>query len=183
MKAFATLFKCAVTALCLSAGLAAAQGASLDELFAELAEPENPQWSRVESDILREWSKSGSPVMDLMLKRGEEAMQAGDFEAAIEHLTGLTDHAPDFPEGWNARATAYFMAGYFGPSVADIRRVLALEPRHFGALSGLAMILEETGDDEAALRAYRAARDIHPNRPGLGEAITRLERALQGTDL
>ncbi len=185
MKAFASLRKYAAAAfyavfVC-NAGLAGA--ATLDDLFAELAAPEAPDWERAEADIQREWSKSGSPAMDLLLKRGTEAMQMGDFPAAIEHLTALTDHAPDFAEGWNARATAYFMAGYFGPSMADIRRVLALEPRHYGALAGLGMMLEEMGDKPAALAAFRAARGIHPHRPDLDEAVTRLELALQGTDL
>ncbi|WP_343079844.1 tetratricopeptide repeat protein [Ostreiculturibacter nitratireducens] len=185
MKAFATLLKCAVTASCVVFVSAAspAVAAPLDELFAELAQPDNPEWQRVESDILREWSKSGSPAMDLLLKRGEQAIGAGDYEAAIEHLTALTDHAPDFPEGWNARATAYFLGGYLGPSLSDIQHTLALEPRHFGALGGLGMILEEMGNEEAALKAYRAARAIHPNRPDLKGAVSRLERALQGTDI
>src|SRR5690606_3470319 len=99
--------------------------------------PDNAEWRLAEADILREWSKSGSPAMDLLLKRGREAMEAGDLKAAIEHLTALTDHAPEFAEGWNARATAYFLAGAFGPSVDDIRHTLALNPRHFGALAGL----------------------------------------------
>ena len=152
-------------------------------LFAELADPANARWQRTESDILREWSRSGSAAMDMLLKRGQQAMEAGDTEAAIAHLTALTDRAPDFAEGWNARATAYFMAGLYGPSLADIGRVLTLEPRHFGALSGLGMILEQTGNAEAALAAFRAARAIHPHRPDLDGAVKRLERDLEGTAL
>lgn len=152
-------------------------------LFAELADPDNLRWQRTESDILREWSRSGSAAMDMLLKRGQQAMEAGDTEAAIAHLTALTDRAPDFAEGWNARATAYFMAGLYGPSLADIGRVLTLEPRHFGALSGLGMILEQTGNAEGALAAFRAARAIHPHRPDLDEAVKRLERDLEGTAL
>lgn len=185
MKVFARILQYAVTALCavFIAAAVPARAATLDELFAELAQPGNPEWQRVESDILREWSKSGSPTMDLLLKRGEDAIEAGDFAVAIEHLTALTDHAPDFPEGWNARATAYFLSGYLGPSLADIQHTLALEPRHFGALAGLGMILEEMENEEAALKAYRAARAIHPNRADLEGAVMRLERALQGTDI
>ena len=189
MKGFAHILKCAVTAFCVvfSAGHALGQSGAdpdlLDTLFVELAEVDNPQWRRVESDILREWSKSGSAAMDLLLKRGEAATEAGDLDAAIAHLTALTDHAPDFAEGWNARATAYFLAGQFGPSLADIRQTLALEPRHFGALSGLGLILEEMGDKPRALEALRAVQAIHPNRPELAGQIARLERELQGTDL
>ena len=82
------------------------QQQDLDALFAELADPDAGDWQRAEQDIWREWSKSGSPAMDLLLQRGRDALQAGEVGAAIEHLTALTDHAPDFAEGWNARATA-----------------------------------------------------------------------------
>jgi tetratricopeptide (TPR) repeat protein len=93
--------------------------------------------------------------MDLLLQRGKDAMAAGDFPAAIEHLTALTDHAPDFAEGFNARATAYFQAGQLGPSIEDIARTLTLNPRHFGALSGLGMIFEDLGRPEKAQRFTR----------------------------
>lgn len=155
----------------------------LDRLFERLRQPELPEWQTVESEIWLAWSRSGSPAMDLLLERGREAMQAGDHAAAIEHLTALTDHAPDFPEGWNARATAYFQAGELGPSLADIRRTLMLEPRHFGALSGLGLILEELGENGRALEAWRAADAIHPHSPGIDQAIERLERQVSGTDL
>lgn len=139
--------------------------------------------SRIEPLIWNEWSKSGSPAMDLLLRRGRDAMEAGDLDAAIRHLTALVDHAPDFAEGWNARATAYFQAGLYGPSVADIAQVLRLNPRHFGALSGFGMILEETGRIDEALEVYRAALAIHPHLAGVLEAVARLEREKAGQDL
>ena len=89
----------------------------------------------------------------------------------------------EFAEAWNARATAYYMAGEFGPSVADIARVLTLNPRHFGALSGLAMILEESGKPEKALEVYRAALAIHPHLQGATEAVERLETEAEGQEL
>ncbi len=121
--------------------------------------------------------------MDLLLKRGQEAIEAGDFNLAIGHLTALTDHAPDFAEGWNARATAYFLAGQFGPSVDDIRRTLALNPRHFGALSGLGMILEQTGRNDAALKAFRQSLAMNPHQEGIEAAVKRLEQDATGTEL
>ena len=182
--------KYAVMAFCVRLSLAAiaafpafAGTGGLERYFEELADPAYEGWSRAESDIRRAWSRSGSPVMDLLLKRGQEALDAGDTEAAIEHLTALTDHAPDFPEGWNARATAYFMAGLYGPSAADIGRVLALEPRHWGALAGLGTILEEMGDKEGALKAYRASFALNPHQEDVKDAIARIERALEGTAL
>jgi len=159
---------------------AAAQTERLDELFTELADADNPNWERAASNIWREWSRSGSPAMDLLLERGRSAMAAGDIDAAIEHLTALIDHAPDFAEGWNARATAYFHAGLFGPSIDDIKRTLALNPRHFGALSGLGMILEQLEMNQQALEAYREVQAIHPNSRGLEDRILRLEEKVRG---
>ena len=87
-------------------------------------------------------------------------MEAQEYDVAIEHLTALTDHAPDFAEGWNARATAFYLIGEYALAVADIERALALNPRHFGAMSGLAFILEEIGRDGARPEgAAHGARD------------------------
>jgi tetratricopeptide (TPR) repeat protein len=166
-----------------------AEGVAADEveaeaaLLAELADPENRAWRRTERALLARWSLSGSPAMDLLLERGRRAMAEGEFDAAIEHLTALTDHAPDFAEGWNARATAFYMAGQFGPSIADIARTLALNPAHFGALAGLGHIFRALDEPERALAAYRAALAIHPNKPELREAVETLEAALGGQDI
>jgi tetratricopeptide (TPR) repeat protein len=157
--------------------------AKLDGLFDRLKTAEAAEAGRIETEIWIEWSKSGSPAIDLLLQRGKDAMDLGDFPAAIEHFSAVIDQAPDFSEAWNGRATAYYMAGEFGPSVADIAQVLKLNPRHFGALSGLAMILEETGKPETALKAYRAALAIHPHLQGATEAVERLETEAEGQEL
>lgn len=154
----------------------AEQSARLDALFAELSEPGREDWPRVEAEIVRLWSQSGSPAMDLLLRRAAEAIEAEDFAAAVEHLSALTDHAPEFAEGWNARATAFYLLDEYALSMADIERTLALNPRHFGALEGLAAILEELGQDELALKALQAAHDINPNRPSVQEGLARLQR-------
>lgn len=152
-------------------------------LLALLADPEHKAWRRTEREILRAWSRSGSPAMDLLLQRGRQAMRDGDQQAAIAHLTALVDHAPDFAEGWNARATAYFNAGLYGPSVDDIARTLTLNPSHWGALSGLGFILEETGRKAQAIGAYRAALAIHPHLDNIRERLDRLVRETEGQNL
>jgi len=101
----------------------------------------------------------------------------------VQHLTALVDHAPDFAEGWNARATAYYQLGQFGPSVSDIARTLTLNPRHFGALSGLGSIFEELGAPDKAVEAYNAAIEINPFASGAADAIARIQAAAQGQDL
>ena len=108
-------------------------------------------------------------------------MNAGDLPKAVEHFTALTDHAPEFAEGWNARATAFFMMHEYGLSVHDIEITLRLNPRHFGALSGLGMIYETLDLPKDALKAFRAALAVHPNRPDLLEAVKRLEDKAAGT--
>lgn len=164
-------------------GAAFAQTPALDSLFDELQTADARAAERIEKEIWNEWSKSGSPAMDLLLQRGRDAIEAGDIPTAIEHFTALTDNAPDFAEGWNARATAYFMAGEIGPSVNDIAKTLNLNPRHFGALSGLGMIFEQLDQPEKALEAYKAALAIHPQLQGVIDSIERLDAETAGQDL
>lgn len=155
----------------------------MEQLFQQLAQPEGERWRIAESDILREWSKSGSPAMDLLLMRGEEALDQGDAIAAIGHLTALTDHAPDFPAGYQARAVAYAMRGDYGPAIADLARTLQLEPRHFAALTQLGALLEEMGDEPRAMAAYRESLKIHPHQQEAIDGLARLEMANHGTDI
>jgi len=156
---------------------------SVDRLLSQLARPDQRGWQQIEQAIIREWSKSGSPAMDLLLQRGRDALEDGDTEAALEHLTALTDHAPDFAEGWNTRATAYFQADHYGPAMRDLARTLELEPRHFGAMIGLATILREVGREEEALDVLRRVNEIHPHRPNVIEGIERLSAGLEGETL
>lgn len=165
------------------AGAAWADQAKLDDLFKRLAESTPEQAGRIAREIQIEWDKSGSPAMDLLLQRGRDALEAGETDKAIAHFTALTDHAPEFAEGWNALATAYFTAGAFGPSVEDIARTLSLNPRHFGALGGLGIILEEINRPEKALEAYRAALAIHPHLEGVKDRAEALETEISGQDL
>ncbi|WCR12991.1 hypothetical protein JHW44_08480 [Paracoccus seriniphilus] len=161
----------------------AQDGSHMQESFAQLADPDGEGWRIAEADILREWSKSGSAAMDLLLKRGEEALDLGEIDLAIGHLTALTDHAPDFAAGWLARAQAYAAAGKVGPAIDDLAHALQLEPRHFVALTQLGAMLEEIGDEERALKAYRQSLEIHPHQQEAIDAVQRLEDQRQGTDI
>lgn len=155
----------------------------LDTLLGELAEPGRADWQRVEDEIERIWSRSGSPAMDLLLRRAGNEMRAEDFPAAADHLTALTELAPDFAEGWNARATVFYNMGEYSLAMADLEHVLALNPEHFGALAGLGLILEQVGVPGPALEALRAAERLNPNRPDIQESIERVERSLGTQDL
>ena len=162
---------------------AAADEAELEALFEGLKNADASSAEQIESRIYEIWSQSGSESMDLLLNRGREALEKGDADLAIEHFTALVDHAPDFPEGYNGRATAYFQKRQFGPSLEDIRRALELNPRHFGAMSGLALIMEEIGRPEDSLAAWREVQKLNPMQRGLSDALLRLERQVEGETL
>ncbi|MGY6547703.1 MAG: tetratricopeptide repeat protein [Roseinatronobacter sp.] len=155
----------------------------LDTLLEELRQPDNDGWQRLERQITRLWSRSGSATADLLLQRGRDAMRRGDTTAALEHFTAVVDHAPDFAEGYHARATAFFMDGRLGQALDDLAEVLARNPNHFAALAGLGRIFEDLSQPERARDAYRAASAIHPHRADVKAALDRLDRRLNGTTL
>lgn len=158
----------------------------LDALFeqlASLAEDEADRRRRLSNEIGILWSQSGSDSMDLLLIRGRQAIEKGDLPKAVDHLTALTDHAPNFPEGWNARATAFFLLEEWGLALADIERALELEPRHFGALTGLAVILEKIDRPEDALQVWRRALAVHPHLERAVEAVERLAVSVEGREI
>lgn len=158
--------------------------AKLDDLYTRLAQAQDAgEAGRIEAEIRIEWSKSGSPAMDLLLQRGADALSAGNIPAAIEHLTALVDHAPDFTEGYSARAAAYYAAGEIGPALADLAHVLEADPRNFDALATLGMLLEESDRPEKALEIYRAVQAIHPHLADVNDAIDRLAKTLEGQEL
>lgn len=154
------------------------------ELLAELKTAENVTAAdHVVRELRLEWGKSGSAAMDLLLKRGRAAMAAKDLRAAIEHFTALTDHAPGFAEGWHGRASAYFRSGMYGPAVADLEQVLALNPSHFEAIQGLAVILEKLDRFDDAYAAYQLVLALHPHHDEAIEAVKRLGQLVKGQKL
>jgi len=171
---------CAVV-LCLAGGAVAE---TLDEMFERLSAAETAEEARrIEARIATEWSKSGSPAIDLLWQRGRDALEAGDAGAAIEHFTAAIDHAPGFAEAWHGRATAYFLAELYGPALDDIRETLVLNPRHFGAMRGLAIIMEQIGDEETSIEVIDRILAIHPFMEDVAEARNRLTMRLDGVPL
>ena len=152
-------------------------------LLSALSEAGPKEAQRLERQLQALWRQSGSPAMDLLLKRGREAMEKGEVTAAIEHFTALTDHAPGFAEGWHMRASAYYEAGLYGPALADLQRALALNPENYAAIFGLGTILEGFGDAENAYRAYQRAQAIHPHHEDITKALERLKPEVEGKAL
>lgn len=180
------MFKSIVAAFLAAVWISApalADQARLDDLFAQLAAAESADaGARIVREIRGEWGRSGSAAVDLLMSRGTDAMEAGDWQAAVEHLTAAIDHAPDVAQAWHLRATAYYMLGQAGPALSDLGQALVLEPRHFGAMQGVAVMLEEFGKPAEALEVFRAVLAIHPSDPDIRGAVARLERALDGSD-
>ena len=169
------------------AAAAAANGlpAQADEaaLLEQLRVSEGAAAQRIEREILLEWSRSGSAAMDLLLRRGRDAMEEGDPAAAFDHFAALTDHAPDFAEGWHGRAAANFELGRYGAALLDLEQVLALNPNQFEAVYGLGVVLEQLGRPEEALRAFRMLSAIHPAYKDLAGALKRLQLQVEGIDI
>ncbi|QDL93554.1 tetratricopeptide repeat protein [Paroceanicella profunda] len=152
-------------------------------LLERLAQEDAPAPERIEQRVIELWSESGSDTADLLLRRGQDALNAEDYEAAVEHFSALIDHEPEFAEAWNARATTFFMMDLPGLSVPDIEHTLALNPKHFGALAGLGIILEQTGELKGALAAYRAAQALNPHREQVNDSVERLAAEVDGPDI
>ncbi len=157
---------------------AAASGSAerATRLLGELKLAEGGEAERIARELSLEWSKSGSPVMDLLLKRGRDALERGDFSLAYEHLTALTDHAPQFAEGWHMRAMVLYRQDRFGMALHDLGRALSLEPRHYEAMIGLGAIFEQLERPAQALQAYQLAAALYPAHEQVVEALARLER-------
>ncbi len=152
-------------------------------LLQALAAADADEARRLDRQLQRLWSRSGSPSMDLLLQRGRDALEQDDTATAIEHLTALTDHAPEFAQGWSTRALAYFHAELYGPALLDLERSLALNPNDYNAIIGLGALLEEFGDKTRAYQAYTRAQAIHPHHEEVTRALDRLRPGIEGAAL
>ena len=125
------------------------------------------------------WHQSDNVVVNDLMSKGIEEMSVRNFKAALTAFDKMVEVDPDFAEGWNKRATVYYLMGKYRASMRDIERTLTLEPRHFGALSGLGLILMDIGNDGAALKAFEAALKINPHMPNLRTHVKDLRQRLR----
>jgi len=165
------------------ASSAFAETSEVDSLLNQLREAPAGEAERLSAEIEARWSASGSAAMDYLLMQGRAALEQEDYDTAIHHFTALVDHAPQFAEGWNQRATAFFYAERYGEALHDIEQTLALNPQHYNALTGLGLILQAMGYDQEALKAFDAVLAIHPHQPQVEETAAKLRAALEGTAL
>jgi tetratricopeptide (TPR) repeat protein len=136
-----------------------------------------------EKAVLALWLASGSDTVDLLMQWSLQAMENKNYALALDFLDRVTIMKPDYAEGWNKRATVHFLLDDYGRSLADIARVLELEPRHFGALSGLGLIFRALDDDARAMAAYRQALEIDPFLTDVREALEAIEAETAGSSL
>lgn len=150
---------------------------ALDRLFAGLRTVSSEEAAKAtEQKIWELWSRSDSATAEVLLGQAVVAMNASDNAASLEILDRVVAAYPTYAEAWNKRATLQFMLGNYDASLADIEKVLDLEPRHFGALAGRGMIYQRQEKWGAALAAFREALRMNPNMPGVKNAIHELEK-------
>jgi len=156
----------------------------LGGLFERLKTATDPaQAHDIETSIWKIWTFHGDPEVDRRMAIGILSMNHGQLDRSLAAFDKVVEMAPNFAEGWNKRATVHYMQGHYDASVSDIRRTLALEPRHFGALSGMGLIFDAVGNAAAAVRVWEEALTIHPNMIGIRQRMRELKGQLTGKPL
>jgi tetratricopeptide (TPR) repeat protein len=157
---------------------------NIDFLFGALkAAPDEETAKAIEQRIWALWMHSRSDTANLLMTRVQKAIEEKDLDLALKLLDAIVKIKPDYIEAWNRRATIYYMKKDYGRSIADIREVLRREPRHFGALTGLGLILQDIGDDRQALEVYRRALAVYPRLERVPDIVKTLVEKVEGRDI
>jgi tetratricopeptide (TPR) repeat protein len=159
-----------------------ARAVKLDQLFKDLkaAKSEN-EGLMLEEQIVGIWLESGDAKIDQMMDWAITAMDVGAFDLALNYLNDIIVAKPQFVEGWNKRATLYYIIGHFDESLADIGETLKLEPRHFGAIAGKGMVMYQLGEYQKAIDAFKEALAIDPQLTNIQVEVFLLEDKLRGS--
>lgn len=156
----------------------------LDFLFGALkAAPDEASAKHVEARIWAVWMQTPSDTAALLMVRAKAAMDAKQVDVALKLLDAVVKLRPDYVEGWNRRATLYYLKNDYAHSLQDIEQVLVREPRHFGALAGLGMIMQDLGDEKRALEAFRKALAVNPHLAKVPELVKTLTEKVEGRDI
>ena len=147
-------------------------------LLAALRDPDDVVRALAEHSVWQVWSRSGDPEVDALFQIGVEQMQRGAGAAAVETFGQIISRKPDFAEGWNKRATVYFLMGEYAKSLKDCDEVIKRNPSHFGALAGYGQIYLRLGQPERALDYFQRALTVNPNLAGVEAAIEALKQTL-----
>jgi len=164
--------------------LADQRDARLPDLFAQLLGASDIGAARaVETRIWSLWYEHDDDAIVLLMRQGQAAMARQDHGSALRSLDQVVKIAPDFAEGWNARATVYYLLGRHADSLADIKRTLALEPRHFGALSGRGLVYSALEKWDLALGSFEAALAVNPRMPGARLNAEAIHKTLRDSEI
>jgi len=157
---------------------------NLDFLFGALkVAPDDVTAKAIEERIWAAWTASRSDTANLLMTRVKTAIEAKDLDLAVKLLDAIVKVKPDYVEAWNRRATIFYMKKDYGRALADIREVLKREPRHFGALAGFGLILQDIGDDRQALEVYRRALAVYPRMERIPDLVKTLQEKIEGRDI
>ncbi|HWV53269.1 tetratricopeptide repeat protein [Pseudorhodoplanes sp.] len=160
------------------------RGQDIEFLFGALKAAPSPEAAKaVEGRIWALWMVTPSDTASLLMDRVRKAVEVKNLDLAIQLLDSIVVLRPDYIEAWNRRATLHYMRKDYTQSIEDIRQTLAREPRHFGALAGLGMILQELGDDKRALEIFRKAVEVNPHLPRIPDLIKSLTEKVEGRDI
>ena len=166
------------------AGSVEARNERLDELFSQLKRERNEKAAqRIAGQIWDAWLRSGSASVDLMMGWAQKAIDQKKYDVALDFLDEVVTLRPAYAEGWNRRATLHFLMANYAKSMSDIDHTLALEPRHFGALSGMAQILKNVGKKEAAVQIYQRVLDIYPMMRDAQNEVATISEELAGESI
>jgi tetratricopeptide (TPR) repeat protein len=154
----------------------------LDRLFVQLKRTRDASAAQqISSEFWAVWGSSGSATVDLLVRSADAAIEKKQYAVALDNLDEAIGLKPSYAEAWNKRATLHFKTGNYERSMADIAQVLAREPRHFGALSGMAAILQSSGRDAASLAVWDKVLDLYPANRAAQSQVRLLSEKLAGS--
>jgi tetratricopeptide (TPR) repeat protein len=156
----------------------------LDDLFSELKrEPNQRKAKQLAGRIAVSWTRSGSATANALMAWSRQAMQDGRHSSSFELINQVIVLLPDYAEGWNRRATLHYVMQNYVKSMADIERTLALEPRHFGALVGMASILTALGEEDKAIKVYERVLSLYPANRNAQASMIKLLQKLEKSEI
>jgi len=153
----------------------------LSDLYVQLGKSPGEEDAKVVTEAIeRLWMRSGSDTVDLLMARTGKLMQDKKYDVALDILDSVIELEPEYPEVWTRRAAAQFAKKHFEQSLESLRHALALDPSHYKAIEGLGLLMQELGDKESALKAYRRVLKVHPHLEDALQAVKELSREVEG---
>ena len=152
-----------------------------ENLYALLATSDDKKLAgQIERALQRLYMISGSPTVDILMRRSVKAINEDKYAKALRFLNVVTQLAPDYAEGWNQRAFSFYKKNQLRKAAGDLRRVLALDPNHVRALAGLGAILREVGDEAGAYNVFKRLNEVNPHSENAAEALEDLKLKVDG---